>query len=661
MTERSSCKSFFKKYLIYRIKSQKMNFILCCILNVLALPLYAISSNMANNLITEIVPDFANCGYYFSIVCIFSLPVLAIIGTVFSFEYYNTKNLTDMVGALPLSYKERFWGDFLGGYIVNVMPVIPCGIFSIIVFANTQSKFNDFCANNGITSHHFNMASLGAGIALTLFIITTFAYLFTVLVVSGCGKVFHSVIFSIFGMVAITVMARGIAGCFANSAIINSEDYITALESFFPPVGLLGNLFGSLNIFGAIDLINLPRIEDNFIVFKPLYPICFVILGAGITAGAFFLGKRRNPEKTGSSFVIKPVFYVISSLLSAAAAMIMPVITNNADEKPVMKLLLAVIAGGVMCLVSNVIYLPKLKELPKSVLCCCAAVAVSLGIAMLFKKTGSFGLRYLPEDAENIEYLKINDITVTDKEDIKQYIKKHNAILKNSADILSYGYAYSLEYRTSDGKTTKRGYSQTSLYPVKDMLNNVKTLNGYGKYFFAQMNEGEWDYLIVGENEKYDIPEEREEEFFGILREEAETKYDPDAEVYARVEFSGSGSPGPFYIQKDFEKTIAFLDSINGVIEKNPDEIMISIDYNVYDTNIEDRSLSIYIRNKDMNSGLVRELIGLMKKTGEGDGDEDNYFSIDSYDITGSKYYVPRKNTKRVLKIMTELALGDFE
>ncbi len=43
MTEQNSSKSFFGIYLRYRIKEQKMNLILCVILNVLSLPMLAVA------------------------------------------------------------------------------------------------------------------------------------------------------------------------------------------------------------------------------------------------------------------------------------------------------------------------------------------------------------------------------------------------------------------------------------------------------------------------------------------------------------------------------------------------------------------------------------------------------------------------------------------
>lgn len=353
--------------------------------------------------------------------------------------------------------------------------------------------------------------------------------------------------------------------------------------NFYSKKGIVGILIVLLMSFLIHIILELSQNKSfkgfwkTVLRFAVIFGACFAFMTIVRTTNAFNFYKKLPSENSIKEVRVSGMYFYTDIQnysdteyhIYKAESSILEILSEHK------KLLSVVIAGGIMCLVSEVIYLPKLKELPKSILCCFAAMVISIGIVMLFNKTGSFGLRYFPEDAENIEYLKIDDnCIITDKEDIKQYLKKHNNILKNYADNLMFG-DYSIEYQTADGKMIRRGYSKTGYYgstdPLGSMIENVKSLNGYGKYFFAEMDNigGEWDYLIVGENEGYDIPKEREEEFIGILREEAETKYDPDAEIYARVEFSGS-SLSSFYIQKDFKKPSLFLKVQTTLSKKTP-------------------------------------------------------------------------------------------
>lgn len=682
MTERSSCKSFFGNYLIYRIKAQQMNLILCCIMNVLALPLFVISQKKGYS---DQISDFYFVGRIMSVISGIVLIIIAVYGAVISFEYYNKKNLTDTIGSLPLSYKQRFWGDLLAGYIANVAPVIPCGLISAAIFAGAQSKFKAFCIEKDFSGTVFSTFRLALCMAFSLFIVLTFAYLFAVLVSSACGKFSHSVMFSIFGIFALSGAAAGIAGCFAVGMLgANTGEYMNRAAAFVPPLGSIIDLSkgfrflsGNYEIFRGKPLTDV-GIGDIFAAANVLNIVYFVILGIGIIFGAFYLGKRRKPEKTGSPFVVKPVFYVISSLMSAAAVFLMIIMLVDSNGGFGKRYITAAIAGVIMCVVSSVIYLPKLKELPRCILCGFTVIGASVGLAALLKSTGSFGFAYLPS-AEKIEYLKINDsYTVTDKEDIKKYIEKHNEILRDKQSYLIHGYFYSLEYQTSGGNITKLSYSESLMSegaPIKKMEKNEECLASYGKYFFESFADDldEWSCSIMDENGAYDIPEQKKAEFIAVLREEAGEKYDPDAEIYARVEFRriNQGTKS-FFIGKNLERTIAFLGDMSGTVEKDPNKLILMINYymNWHNNDPDQRRLEVRIRNKDMDKALVKELIGLLKKYDEG---VDHYFGVSDNDggfeviyknALGSTFFdycIPFENSKRVLEIMTELALEEFE
>lgn len=132
MTEQSSSKSFFGIYLRHRLRQQRMNFILCAILNVLTLPLLTVSMEKG---IKNPLDDFYVAGHVGAVMSGIALFVLAVAGAVMSFEYYNKKNLTDTLGVLPITNKQRFFGDLIGGYIANVAPIIPFGAVSAAIMS----------------------------------------------------------------------------------------------------------------------------------------------------------------------------------------------------------------------------------------------------------------------------------------------------------------------------------------------------------------------------------------------------------------------------------------------------------------------------------------------------------------------------------------------
>ena len=668
MTEQSSCKSFFKEYLVYRLSAQKANLILCCILNILTLPLFftAIMAGYGNMNSSE----FYYFGSYFAILCGIFLIVLAVIGAVTSFEYYNSKKLTDMIGSLPLSYKQRFWGDFIAGYIANAAPVIPIGLITAFFFG-TYSGFRD----PGI----FGKLPFMIGMALSLIMALTFVYLFAVLIVSACGKVLHSVLFSIFGTASLTGTAVGLAGCFASGMLgVDTLEYMYETVRFFPPLGpvidllhgisyLRGNSF-VLSFKNAYFYLDYDSIGDFFAVMNVWQLLYFVLLGTCIALGAFYLGKKRKTEKTGSAFAVKPVFYVIGSLISASAVLMMTVMSVGSSDLR-SRLLLAAGAGGIMFITAAVIYFPKKKNLPQCVLCGMLSIGVSVGTAALLRGTRSFGLAYLPDNTKEIKYIRVNySFDITDKSDIREYIKTHNNILRSRWEDIEFGssgYSHSVEIMTVDGRITYRQYYSPSRNAILEMENNVKSLEGYGRYFFEDLSHysSRFECRVIEERVTYDIPEQDAEEFLAVLSAEAAEKYDPQAELYASVEFGHSHSQS-FNIQKNFENTIALLKRIRSTAEIDPDQIILSIKYRAGGTSADNQAMSIAVRNKDMDDPLVKELIGLLEEANSGGSVSDYSFSV-YYETVGSssgyEYFVPKNNSKRVLEIMADLALKEQE
>ena len=665
MTERVSCKSFFKEYLIYRIKAQKTNLILCCILNALTLPLFVIAQLKGFD---GSLSEFYFFGTYFPIICGIFLITLAAVGAASSFEYYSNKTLTDTIGSLPLPYRHRFWGDFISGYIANVAPVIPFALISA-VFAGANSEYKEFFAKQQFSAFRFMLC-----MTFTLVIALTFTYLFAVLVISACGRAVKSVLFSVFGTGALAGTVTGIAGVFAVGMLgVNPAGYMFTAARFVPPFGSVIELMHGVNFLNEASFevyngewwdpeMGLGGIFANSDI---LYILYYVILGAGLTLGAYYLGKRRRSERTGSAFAVRPMFYVISSLFSAAAVFLATVMLVDSGNSFGEKLIMAAGAGGLACIVSVVMYLPKLKRLPECILCGMLSVGFSVGAVALIKGTGSFGLAYLPENANEIEHIRVNyEYSITDKSDIKQYVKNINDILRNERDTLGYGavYNYFIEYKTSDGRVTERSYTNSGGFSIQSMENSERSLSGYGRYFFEALfwRGSDWECHIIEDGVTYDIPEEKAAEFLDIISREAEEKYDPEAAVYARAEFSGYGPKRSFYIGNNLEKTIAFLGQIKETSEADPNTLILMIDYKPRNSG-DEQSLSVKIRNKDMGNELVTELIGLLDDEFDGNGQSWNdAFTVVYNNISSSnlfKYYVSYKNSKRVLEIMTELAL----
>lgn len=660
MTEQSSCKSLFKTYLFYKIKQNSAFFVLCCLMNILALPLFAVAMNKG---LTSTLTGFYQLGFFFSIFAIIVLPFLAINGAVISFAFYTKKNLSDTIGSLPISYKQRFWADFIGGYIVNVAPIIPSGIISLCIFGASEGKYNDFCKLNEI-ANPINFTGYGAALFFNLFIITTFAYIIAAVIVSSCGKVVSTTLFSIIAVFGLPMFVGGIVGVFATCATgMDVKSVVGTVTAFLPPVGLFGEVYEIIKFFNVyLEQSEVITKSCDFISLKPSYIIVYIILAAALIAAAYFIGKNRKIEKTGSKFVFKSMYYAISLVSTIGVSLsILGFAYNRADNY----ILYGLICGAIICVVNILIYLPNKKEILRCIASGAGGILFSVLLLLLFDKTGSFGNRYISEDGSKYEYLLINEkIKLTDKDDISQYVKLLNHEISTHTDQFGYNNEYGdiIEYKTSSGKVKQRKYYISNYYSHGiDFESIIKKLGGYSKYFFEELDSYDFDWSISVKTEKIsaDISPEDAEEFLKVLKREAAEKYKDGAEIAGTVEFSEivgdrvnyMGYHRSFNIQKDFTDTLDMISLLGADQEIDPESQYFYIDYNGFNN-----AIHIEVPYKDREDPIVKEMMSCFVT--EADFDNSDYFDfhIVSEDIHSDRYYVPPENKQRVIELMTQYA-----
>lgn len=650
MTAQSSSKGCFVTYLKYRLGLLKINFVMCCILNVLGLPLYSIAANVGFG---GGISEVAMTTRVFSTICIVALPVIAMFNAAASFDYYYKKDLTDTIGALPLSFKERFFADLLAGYAVNIVPLIPCGIACVIALGNTKEKLIRF--HHVFPDDRFKMTDVGAIIVFALLVIITFAYLFTVLTSVCCGKVFHTGVFSLFGMAILPLLSYGLVRCFVNSVVgIDGSEYVLKGVAFFPPIGVLHDLFEAMGIAFQANLdwdnVLTNPAGKHFLVSEPVHIAVYVLLAAGLVALTYALAKRRLAENTGGAFAVKPAYYVLSAGITAGATIAVLAFCYN---KSPYFLLAAVPAGALTFLMMLLLNPGRKKALLKSIITGAAALASILAVWLLIDKTGAFGVRYLPKDPDKVDYIKINNYyNIDNKEDIKTYITLLNERLRYNPTSMQFEDSrwaepgFYVEVKTTDGKSVKRLYGGATTG-----RNIFSHLNGYVDYFFDDIVSAKYvDFCNVkSKNVNVQIPRDKLEEFITILREEASEKHSPDAAEFAEAVFYKRGEK-TFIIEQSYTRTIEFLDSLNENTDVDPKEVYLSIDYTI--RNGQWDSLTVNILYKDRDDARVKELVDLLKN---GTGKRDGSFSVYSNYAAGLGD-VTDKTRERVLEIMAELA-----
>lgn len=684
MTDQSSCKrSFFKEYLFYRIGTLKGNLLICIVLNLLGLPFFAlghlhISSAQLNG--TGVNRDFFGYASFCGPMCVYAVMIMAVAGAAASFSYCNQKELTDTLGVLPLTHRERFWGDFLGGYAANAAPFIPCALIAVILFAVTQKNYDVIAAKAGGEPAE-NCIAFIVGLSLTLLFTYTFGYIISVLVTSIFGRFMFAEIFSVIGVIVSTALIMGVSGSFLNE--MTGIDAVNGHKLYAMPLGpLFGEAGESLSGAGAFRDLHGSKTEffTDFIILKPLNIVIFTVAAAALTILAYYISKSRKQERVGKIVVHGAAFRGMALLTAAAAVMV--TVFFNIEKEILPSFFVGAAIGAVIMIVFEVIRRPRVKEISRTIIGYAGTLICCYGLCMLFRGTGAFGLRYINAAPEEIEYIDVGvnfssdgqlyggSYKLTEKNDIQQFTEKHNSILKTYGNWMCSGNGFVVKYKFTDGATLIRGYSiwdYVSDTPIISMINNLYSLEGYPKALCSFMTDGssieECTAVIEGAYGSIFVPADKRSEFLKTFSSEIIENYSADAETCGMVSVAFEDAKNNdrsvnIPIQKNYTKNIECLrDFTDSGSEDDGNTLALTLSKEYSHNDKDFFGLNIQIYKKDLNDELVKELFSLLKRRDDPGMDiagDSRKVSVSSMDHVS--YYVPASAEKRVTEIMIELA-----
>lgn len=139
---------FFGKYFMYKLTRFRGLAIAAAVLNFAALVLPA--TELYNSFSKEVTEYniyhytrivFDGNMFRFAFLAMAAMSVILVITPVLSFKYYNSRSSMDTLGCLPLTYKERFYGDFFSGLAANLITFIPFSAVGAIITATATNKF----------------------------------------------------------------------------------------------------------------------------------------------------------------------------------------------------------------------------------------------------------------------------------------------------------------------------------------------------------------------------------------------------------------------------------------------------------------------------------------------------------------------------------------
>lgn len=477
---------FFGKYFLYKLSRFRGLAIAAAVLSFAALVLPAIELYRAfseeaakcNNIHFSYISFDGNM-FRFAFLAMAALSVIFVITPVFAFKYYNSRPWMDTLGCLPLTYKERFYGDFLSGLAANLVTFVPFAALGTIITATASSKFlqplrEALWREIGI-KYYFpeiedNFLKAYAGLVLMLFLEFVGAYVVSAFVTSCCGRAGSSLLYSAIalivpaGIVAVygTAIIRGAAGV--------AEDSISNAIMAIPPAGMWIGTQMKLTYLDGYDDGGLLTTAANFFD-RPVCIVIALIIIAAFFVGAYYIGKNRKAERVSRDFVYGGPFRVIALALCATVIgfyFIVDVEHSAAYESgDVLHIVSAAAIGALLYIVLELVHTRSVKKLPSALLKYAGLFAVCFGFLFAASKTDGFGMATKLPAREKISWVAIDgmkfysptgDAFVYSSEDaIDAVYSEHEKLIENRGS-LQTGKMLMLKYVLNDGTELSRAY-----------------------------------------------------------------------------------------------------------------------------------------------------------------------------------------------------------
>lgn len=693
---RNNC---FKKYFCYKLSGQNTHIVVYAILNFIAvlLPCLLIADpfiKFANS-----IPDEDNVNFFsgnsemegvlavnisFAYLCIIAASLISFviltIMTVSSFKYYYSRAAMDTLGCLPLSYKERFWGDYLSELCAYLISYLPFMIISLLITASMNAvafKMNDIYYSDFPKFLQQSMI-MGLLIYISIHAVTAF-------IVSCCGKFSSSVTFSIIAMLIIPglFIAYGMTG-FSSVPGVNIMSTILNSVAMLPPLGYIV----SQAIMFFADQFGFNGIEYKFdtIINSPINTVIFLLITAAFIIGAYFVGKRRKAEKVGQSFVVNAVYHAISLML--VAVIIVLTVFFSLSEGDVSDIGILLKSFGLSFIVYFALEISRKKNFKgiwKTLLRYAGAFAVSLGALIITKNTDGFGLTYRLPSSENVteicvigdyfygtydsDYFEKNTIIFRADEAISGILDEHKKLL-DRADELSTGEMIKIIYKLNNGSEVTRSYDCSSnCDAIKIFSENIKKLPVFQNASLGFLDAPVYDELEIiiersdengGKLSKVVRPE-KAEEFIKLLKFDLENNYfkdeDQNYNMLGRVLiYSGGRLKNVYHIMTNYTQIPAFLDNNNNFARA--DEMKKAERYDIVFHSIDDSALNymyvfVYVNDE---SYTAKELLSYIETVEDVSEEYSDVLLVDDHNNSHTVTYgIRKKNEKAAVKAMLTL------
>lgn len=678
----------FKKYFCYKLSKCRRSMIFFAILNILGVLLPSVLMNFSYSDMLRSIEELEGFSigilnsYDFSLISlslVFAAAAVSIIvitvTMINSMKLYNNRACVDTLGSLPISYRERFFGDLLSGIFSNFISFVPCFLISLIFLGGMRDP-KYAAIERYYVYDYLRIPRMIIGLFLMTMLIYLGVYAVTMFVSSCCGKKGSAVLYSLIAMAALP----GIFIVYGNemlSRVIGMDAYFELMKN----IGMLPPFGPAVSVLMANSYDTYLPLDPKYFMLNenPLHLVIFLIITAAFIAGAYFIGKRRRAENVGEGFVFKSAYHVLTMTFMVLLIGASFVGYSNFMEGPGVPwvLLFTFLVYAALEISQNYKKdkgIKGFKGFWKSLVRYAAVFGACLGFFAIVKSTNSFNMyKFLPS-AASVKEIRLSGeyFYNTRRSTEKQYVldtkaavsdilSEHESLLNSNG--VETGEELKIVYVLNNGQEIMRNYSVTSkendvVKMFSDAARNLPDFDyGYlGIIDKPNLTDYSFSFFKNGHSRKY-IREEKLSELAEILRNDIKTNYS----LSGLNHYYGSFMITEKNQKHDYENDIYVLPSYTATIEfiENPEnytteEIKSEMEKYVIIYGSEDVSIRVYVSTED-TSPAAKELLSYIKPR---DNDFDARKNVRVTGMYSENYYrIDPAHEERAKDLMLEIFL----
>ncbi|MCH5325033.1 MAG: hypothetical protein J1E39_07430 [Eubacterium sp.] len=455
MTSAVSTDSFFGRYFFYKLRQLKPQMVFSLVFGMLGLPalmtaalLWAGNPTGAPNEFIPVLLIIGGLSMTAVLILFAALPAI-------NYSYYNRQECVEIYDMLPLTFRQRFWADFLSGlaagtvpFLLSLIPTVMIGIIADNTYRSSYAENLTADAPKDLFAPDFLARS--AVNFIIIFVIGLLAmYVIGVFINACCGRPAVAVTYTVLAAIALPgITALIIMIMYVDCVGVDCTFYVLEFTKLLPPLGTLFVFFASSNI--------------QIVSAVPL--LVTVLIYAGILVAAYFLAKHRNQEKVGRMFVYSAAHHTVTVLL-VACVFIAALYTVRAG---VFFAMTAPIVIGLSALVTVVPFFlldfSFYREFAKLWRSAIKYGICAIGSFILFNSVGylhGFGAaEYVPQPSDissvTVDVYGRYMLTFDNLEDIEFVTDCHQKLLSKN---LSTGDEIKISYNMKNGVEINRSYN----------------------------------------------------------------------------------------------------------------------------------------------------------------------------------------------------------